>query len=143
MRDLVLTQEARAARNAASIARADEGPGNSAIKLYTAQGGTLVAVRQLGKPCGSVREADGRMVLVPGAQNDLVLVTGAANWGEWCAGDGVALYVGPVTDEHGMASDGAGGLVDTGGIGPWVLEGTRGTQLYEGGLVLLRSAVIW
>ena len=142
MRDLVLTQEARAVRNAASLARADLGGGPSAVKLYTAQGGTLVAVCQLASPCGSVREADGRMVLLPGAQSDLVLITGAANWGEWCAGDGVALCVGPVTDEAGMASNGAGGLVDTGGIGPWVLEGTHGTQLYAGGLVLLRSAVI-
>lgn len=142
MRDLVLTPAARAARNAASIARADLGDGNSTIKLYAAQGGALAAVRQLAKPCASVREADGRIQLLPSAHNDLVIATGVVTWGEWCAGDGTPLYVGPVTDEAGRVSDGVGGLVDTGDVGPWVLRGANGTQLYEGGIVLLQTALI-
>ncbi len=142
MRDLVLTLAGRAARNAASIARADEGLAPSTIRLYAAQGGALLAVRQLAKPSGTVREADGRIQLLPSSVNDLVLTTGAATWGEWCAGDGQALFVGPVTDEAGMVSDGAGGLVDTGDVGPWVLRGTAGTQLYEGGIVLLTTGLI-
>lgn len=143
MRDLALTQAARAARNAASIARADEGPAPSTIRLYDAQGGTPLAVRALAKPCGAVRESDGRIQLAAASANtDVVLATGVATWGEWIAGDGVVLAAGQVTDAEGNASDGMGALVPTGDIGPWVLAGTSGTQLYEGGLVLLQSGLI-
>lgn len=142
MRDLTLTQDARAARNAASIAQADAGAGASAIKLYTAQGGTLLAVCQLAKPCGTVRLSDGRIQLATGSTNDLVAASGAATWGEWVAGDGTVLATGPVTDADGNVSDGAGGLTPTGGVGPWVLAGTSGTQLYAGGVVLLSAGLI-
>lgn len=142
MRDLTLTQDARAARNAASIAQADAGAGNSAIKLYTALGGTLLAVRQLAKPSGTVRPADGRIQLAASTSNDVVAATGAVTWGEWHAADGTVLAAGPVTDEDGNVSDGAGGLTPTGDVGPWVLQGTTGTQLYEGGLVLLSAGLI-
>lgn len=142
MRDLTLTQAARAARNAATIARADEGAGASAIHLYTAQGGTLLAVRQLAKPCGTVRPADGRIQLTAAATNDLVAASGAATWGEWLAGDGAVLAAGQVTDATGLVSDGLGGTTDTGDTGPWILGGTSGTQLYEGGLVLLSTGLI-
>jgi hypothetical protein len=142
MRDLALTQTARAARNAATIAQADAGAGASSVKLYTASGGALLGVRLLAKPCGTVRSEDGRIALIPAALNDLVLASGAATWGEWCAGDGAVLMVGPVTDADGLASDGLGGTVDTGDVGPWVLTGTTGTQLYEGGVVLLTSGLI-
>jgi len=142
MRDLTLTKDARAARNAGSIAQADAGTGNSAIKLYTAQGGTLLAVRQLDKPSGTVRPTDGRIQLAIGAVNDVVAATGVATWGEWHAGDGTVMATGLVTDEDGNVSDGAGGLTPTGDVGPWVLQGTTGTQLYEGGLVLLNTGLI-
>lgn len=142
MRYLTLTKDARAARNAGSIAQADAGTGNSAIKLYTAQGGTLLAVRQLDKPSGTVRPADGRIQLVIGPVNDVVAATGAATWGEWHAADGTVLATGMVTDQDGNVSDGVGGLTPTGDVGPWVLQGTTGTQLYEGGLVLLITGLI-
>ena len=142
MRDLVLTKAARAARNAASIAQADAGAGHSAIRLYTAQGDTLLAVRQLAKPCGAVREADGRIQLAIGDSADLVLATGAATWGEWTAADGTVLATGPVTDASGKVTAAGGSLADTGDVGPWVLLGTTGTQLYAGGLVLLVAGVI-
>lgn len=142
MRDLTLTQDARAARNAASIAQADAGAAPSAVHLYDAQGGALLAVRQLAKPCGAVRPADGRIQLMPAAANDVVAATGAATWGEWVAGDGTVLAAGPVTDAAGNASNGAGGLTPTGDVGPWVLTGANGTQLYAGGLVLLQSGLI-
>jgi len=141
MRPLSLTAAARAARNAACIARADDGAGNSSIRLLTAQGGELLAVRQLAKPCASVRP-DGRIALLPAASNDdVVLATGAATWGQWCAADGTVLAEGQVTDEAGRVSDG-GNLVDTGDVGPWVLSGANGTLLYEGGIVLLTTGVI-
>lgn len=141
MRNLALTASARAARNAASITQADIGDGTASIRLYTAPGGTLLAVRQLSKPCGVLQ--DGRIALAASAGNDLVAATGAAGYGEWLAADGTTvLATGPVTDATGMVSDGQGGLLDSGGIGPWVLSGTSGTQLYEGGLVLLDTGLI-
>lgn len=140
MRNLELTPAARAVRNAASIAQADDGLGNASIRLYTAPGGTLLAVRKLNKPCGTLQ--DGRIALEASTANDLVATTGAAAFAEWVAGDGTVLATGTVTDAQGMTSDGAGGLLDSGGTGPWVLTGTQGTMLYEGGLVLLNMGLI-
>lgn len=142
MRDLTLTPAARAARNAATIAQADAGTANSAVHLYTAQAGTLLAVRQLAKPCATLRQDDGRIQLQASATNDLVIASGPATWAEWLAGDGTVLATGPVTDETGAISDGIGGTLPSGGIGPWVLAGTSGTQLFEGGLVLLSTGLI-
>ena len=65
-----------------------------------------------------------------------------AAWAEWVSGDGTLLAAGPVTDEDGNISDGVGGTLPSGDIGPWVLAGTSGTQLYEGGLVLLAVGLI-
>lgn len=143
MRNLTLAPANRSARNAASIARADEGPGAASIRLYDAEGGALLAVRQLAKPCGAVRESDGRIVLAPSSANDdVVLASGAAAWGEWIAADGVLLAAGPVTDVEGNVSGAGGAITPTGDVGPWVLTGTAGTLLYEGGLVLLKTGVI-
>lgn len=144
---LILTVAHRAARNAASIALADSGPGNSSIKLYTAQGGTLLATRQLDKPCGAVRPADGRIMLETGDATDAAVATGAATWAEWCDGSGVAISGGRVTDPDGNITDGAGNVVpDPLGLGPFVLGGsggtTGGTMVYAGGLVLLYAGVI-
>lgn len=72
MPDLINTTAHRAARNAASIALADTGAGVASIKLYAASGGTLLAVRQLAKPCGTVTAA-GRIVLAQ-AVADVVFV---------------------------------------------------------------------
>lgn len=141
MRNLQLTPAARAARNAANITQADDGTGNASIMLYDAPGGTLLAVRQLSKPCGALQA--GRIALATSANNDLVVATGPATYGEWVAADGTTvLAIGPVTDAQGIVSDGMGGLIDSGDIGPWVLSGTSGTQLYEGGLVLLDACLI-
>ena len=46
MTQLINTPAHRAARNAASIALADTGPGVASICLYTAQGGDLLALRR-------------------------------------------------------------------------------------------------
>lgn len=140
MRDLILGQANRAARNAATVNRADAGAGNASIRLYAEQGGALIATRTLAKPCATVR-SDGRLELAASASVDLVQASGAPTWGVLHAADGAALYEGPVTDEAGFTGP-AGATVDTDGIGPWVLKGTTGTQLYEGGLVALATGLI-
>lgn len=140
---LTNTQAHRAARNAASIALADAGAGNSSIKLYTALGGTLLATRTLAKPCGTVRPSDGRILLTTGDTTDVVVANGGATHAEWCDGSGVAISAGRVTDTAGNITDGLGAVVPhPDGIGTFVLGGTTGTTLYLGGLVLLNSALI-
>lgn len=144
---LVIKTSLRAARNAASIARADAGAGNSSIKLYTGEGGTRLGSRQLAKPCGTVRPADGRLVLAQGLATDVVEVTGSARWAEWCDGAGDVLATGRVTDPAGNYTDGAGNVVaDPLGVGEFVLGGSGGpvggTMVYAGGLVLLNLGVV-
>lgn len=133
----------RAARNAASIALADTGAGSASIKLYTAEGGTLLAVRQLAKPCGAVREADGRIELAQAGSDDLVLASGAATFATWCDASGAPIASGAVTDADG--NTGAPGSLTPapGGVGAFVLGGTGGgTTLYAGGIVRLSIALI-
>lgn len=144
MTNLVNTQAHRAARNAASIALADQGAVNSVIRVYTAPGGTLLATRQLDKPCGTVRPSDGRIVLETGDATDVAVATGAATWAEWCDGSGVAISAGRVTDPDGNITDGSGNVVpDPLGVGPFVLGGgAPGTMVYAGGLVLLYAGLI-
>lgn len=144
MTNLVNTQAHRAARNAASLVLADQGAANSVIRVYTAAGGTLLATRQLDKPCGTVRPSDGRIVLETGDATDVAVATGAATWAEWCDGSGVAISAGRVTDPDGNVTDGSGNLVpDPLGVGPFVLGGgAPGTMVYAGGLVLLYAGLI-
>ncbi len=122
-----ITPAHRAARNAATIATADAGSGNSSIKLYTAEGGTLLGTRTLAKPCGVVNGA-GRIVLQLSAAQEMVAADGTATWAEWCNGDGDPIATGTVTDETGA--------------GPWVLEGTAGTQVYAGGVIGLSATAL-
>ena len=51
---LLISTAHRAARNQASITLADTGPNPSSIKLYSERNGTLMAVRTLAKPCGTI-----------------------------------------------------------------------------------------
>jgi hypothetical protein len=120
---MIITSAHRAARNQASIDLADVG-GASTIKLYTEEGGTLLAVRTLAQPCGSIT-SEGRIQLLPAATNDLVQVTGTPTWGEWCDGNGVPIAGGAVTDEAGT--------------GPFKLDGTGTMIIYAGGVVTLAS----
>lgn len=122
-----ITPAHRAARNQASIDMADAGAGNSSIKLYTAEGGTLLGTRTLAKPCGVVNGA-GRIVLQLSAAQEMVAEDGTATWAEWCNGDGDPIASGTVTDEAGS--------------GPWILEGTAGTQVYEGGVIGLSATAL-
>lgn len=133
----------RAAASAASIALADAGPDNSALRVYTAQGGALLGTRHLAKPCGSVRLADGRIDLATGEAPDVVAAAGGAGWVEWVDGNGVMLSAWHLTDTAGNITDGAGAVVPhPDGIGPFRLAGTTGTTLYVGGLINLVSVVI-
>lgn len=116
-----ITTAHRAARNQASIDLADVG-GPSSIKLYTEPGGTLLGVRTLAQPCGTIT-AEGRIQLMPAATNDLVGATGTPTWAEWCNGAGVAIAGGAVTDEAGA--------------GPFRLKGSGTMIIYEGGVVAL------
>ncbi len=122
-----ITAAHRAARNAATIATADAGAGSSSIKLYTAEGGTLLGTRTLAKPCGLINGA-GRIVLQLGAAQEMVTADGTATWAEWCNGDGDPIATGAVTDETGA--------------GPWVLEGAAGTQVYAGGVIGLSATAL-
>lgn len=144
MTTIVNSASHRAARNAASIALADAGAGNSSLRLYTAPVGTLLATRQLAKPCGSVRPADQRIELATGDATDVAVATGSALWAEWCDGSGQPISFGRVTDVDGNYTDSAGNVVaDPDGIGPFVLGGgAPGTMVYAGGLVLLNAGLI-
>ena len=122
-----ITTAHRAARNAATVATADAGAGNSSIKLYTAEGGTLLGTRTLAKPCGVINGA-GRIVLQLSAAQEMVAADGTATWAEWCDGDGDPIATGAVTDETGA--------------GPWVLEGAAGTQVYAGGVIGLSATAL-
>jgi len=124
---LTVTTAHRAARNQASIDLADAGAEAACIRLYSAAGGALLAVRRLAAPCGTLT-AEGRIALQSAAANDLVLATGAATWAEWCSGDGAAIAAGAVTDAAGD--------------GPFKLAGASGAMIYEGGLVLLASPAL-
>lgn len=124
---LAISTAHRAARNQATIDHADAGPGPSSVKLYTAEGGTLLGVRHLAKPCGVIDSA-GRIALQGAAAMDLVLVSGEATWATWCDGSGVAIAAGAVTDEAGA--------------GPFKLKGTVGTMIYTGGAVTLDAGAL-
>lgn len=122
-----ITLAHRSARNQASIDLADAGAAASSIKLYDAQGGTLLAQRTLAKPCGTIT-AEGRISLLAASADDLVAATGAVAWAEWCNGDGLAIAADAVTDDAGA--------------GPFKLAGTTGTMIYAGGVVVLASPAL-
>lgn len=124
---LAITATHRAVRNQASITLADAGPDPSSIKLYTADGGTLLGTRTLDKPCGTIN-AEGRIALQGAAGVDLVAASGEVTWATWCDGSGTAIAAGAVTDEAGA--------------GPFKIKGTLGTLVYEGGVVALSAAAL-
>lgn len=125
---MTISQAHRAVRNQASIDLADQGAGSACIRLYTAEGGTLLAQRTLAKPCGTLT-GDGRISLQPAATPDLVVATGIPTWGEWCDGNGVPIWGAAVT-----GADGAG---------PIKLAGTAPSlTIYEGGIVALATPAL-
>ena len=113
----------RAARNQASITLAGAA---STLRVYTAEGGTLLATRTLANPAGTIN-AQGRIVLGASAA-DLVAETGSVGWAEWCDSAGAVMAAGTVTDQAGA--------------GDFKLAGTAGTTIYQGGRVLLDDVIL-
>ena len=124
---LTLTNAHKVVRAAASVALADAGDASSCIKIYTAQGGTLLAIRRLAEPCATISAA-GVITLRTSADQDLVTTSGVATFATWVDGNDNAIASGLVTDAAGA--------------GPFKLGGTNGTQLYQGGIVQLATSTI-
>lgn len=143
MTQLINTPSHRAARNAASIALADTGPGVASICLYTAQGGDLLALRKLQKPCAQITALpDGRIALLQAGDDDLVLADGVATWGAWVDAAGTPISQGHVTDAQGRIGPPGSAAPHPKGLGPFVLTAGEGTQLYAGAIVRLVAALI-
>ena len=113
----------RAARNQASITLAGA---TSTLRFYTAEGGTVLAMRTLANPAGTIN-AQGRIVLAASAA-DMVAETGSVGWAEWCDSAGSVMAAGTVTDQAGA--------------GDFKLAGTSGTTVYQGGRVLLDDVIL-
>ena len=124
---ITLTNAHKVKRAEATVALADAGPNNSCIKLYTAQGGTLLGIRRLAKPFASINAA-GVITLLTSTDQDLVTTSGVSTYGTWVDGNDNAIASGLVTD--------------VAGAGPFKLGGTNGTQLYQGGIVQLATSTI-
>lgn len=123
---LLITTAHQAARNAASVALADGGPGQSTLRLYDSADVYLGACL-LAKPCAEV-QPDGTLVLLPAVEPEIAVASGAAVRLEWCDGAGVSIASGTVSE--------------LGGGGDFELVGASGTQVYAGAQVLLQSVVI-
>lgn len=121
MSDFIPSAGLLAAQLAATVAFADTGTTNAYITIYDAAENLLVTV-QLAKPCGTV--TDGVLQLHQGALGgDLIAASGVATHASWFAGNGSLVAQGDVTDEAG--------------VGPFILGGAAGTQLYAGGRAIL------
>ncbi|WOP15761.1 hypothetical protein [Ottowia sp. SB7-C50] len=125
MSALIPTTVHRTARNQASIDLANAGSGAPAIKLFTEYGGTLLAVRNLKRPCG-VLNAQGRIELRQADADDLVVAGGSATYAEWVSGDGTVLGFGDVTDATGAG----------------VFRIAGGTLLIQGGILRLSEPAV-
>lgn len=109
------------ARLAATIAFADAGANPSTIELFNASAALLARIT-LAKPCGAVAN-DALVLAQAAAGGDMIQADGVAVSAVWLSGTGVPVASGSVTDETGE--------------GPFILEGTEGTQLYAGGRAIL------
>ena len=123
---LAITQGHQAARNAASVAYADSGPGNSRLRLYDGADVFLGACL-LAKPCAEL-QTDGTLLLLPSPDPEIAVASGVAVRLEWCNGAGEVIAHGTVTDATGD--------------GDFQLVGADGTQIYAGAQVLLQGVVI-
>ena len=126
MSDFAVSTELAAAQLQATAVFADAGSGSAYIAVYNATEELLVTVL-LAKPCGTL--VDGVLQLhQQAAGGDLIDTTGVATHAAWFAGNGTLVARGSVTDESGL--------------GPFILGGTAGTQLYAGGRAILGETEI-
>ena len=134
--------EAAAAQLAATIARADEGPGFACVRIYsTAQPASIAVPRTdtpqaevvLLKPCAAI--VDGALVMYPrDVEGALVLSNGLPRWADWVAADGSIIATSNCTDAAG-----GGGWQLEGGETP---AGETAPLLYAGGLVQLGETAL-
>ena len=109
------------ARQRATIAFADTGVDNSRIHFYDSVNGLLATVI-LAKPCAEINAGVIKLQQESGI-GDMILADGAAVSARWISGDDKLVALGAVSDETG--------------VGPFVIQGTAGTQLYAGGRLVL------
>ena len=134
--------EAAAAQLAATIARADEGPGFARVRIYTTPQPASIAVPRtdtpqaevvLLKPCAAI--VNGALVMYPrNVDGTLVMSTGLPRWADWVAADGSIIATSNCTD----AANGGGGQLE-GGETP---AGETSPLLYAGGLVQLGATAL-
>ncbi len=134
--------EAAAAQLAATIARADEGPGFACVRIYTTPQPASIAVPRtdtpqaevvLLKPCASI--VDGVLVMHPrDVEGALVLSNGLPRWADWVAADGSIIATSNCTDPAN-----GGGWQLEGGETP---AGETAPLLYAGGLVQLGATAL-
>lgn len=134
--------EAAAAQLAATIARADEGPGFARVRIYTTPQPASIAVPRtdtpqaevvLLKPCAAI--VGGALVMYPrNVDGTLVMSTGLPRWADWVAADGAIIATSNCTD----AANGGGWQLE-GGETP---AGETSPLLYAGGLVQLGATAL-
>jgi len=86
-----------------ALARANQGAGNSLIRIYSttrpaqpgAHSDSPMCEIVLSKPCGSI---DNGQLSLTAADSGMVLTPGTPRWAEWLAADGALLLDGEVTD---------------------------------------------
>lgn len=121
MADFTISAAHASARQSATVAFADTGSENSRIHFYDATE-TLLATVVLSKPCGTISGGFIRLAQLS-PSGDMIAANGVAIKAEWVNGANTLVAAGAVSDEAGE--------------GPFVLQGTTGTQLYAGGRAIL------
>lgn len=121
MSEFTISAAHNSARLGATIAFADTGPNPSRVDFFDATEQLLVSVA-LTKPCGTVVD-DVLRLTAADISGTLITVDGIATHATWVSGNNTLVASGPVTDESGD--------------GPFILQGTSGTQLYAGGRAVM------
>lgn len=121
MADFVISASHNQARQQATISFADAGANPSRIEFYNAAD-LLLAVATLAKPCGVITGGYIRLAQAAPA-GDMIAIDGIAVRAQWISGANQLVASGPATDEAGE--------------GPFIIQGTSGTQLYAGGRLII------
>lgn len=121
MAEFTISADHLEARQRATIAFADTGANNSRIHFYDSVN-ELLATVILAKPCAEINAGVIKLLQESGI-GDMIPSDGAAVSARWVSGDDKLVAQGAVSDETGA--------------GPFVIQGTAGTQLYAGGRLVL------